>query len=61
MEYSDLPNEYQEKLDANGKLEFIMAASPYILDRNFVESLGGQILRPKNFRSIEPIKDSVYR
>ena len=42
VEYSDLPNEYQEKLDANGKLEFIAGSvAIHILDRNFVESLGG--------------------
>jgi len=43
VEYSDLPAQYQEKLDSNGKLEFIAGSvAIHIVDRNFVEKLGGQ-------------------
>ncbi len=42
VEYSDLPNEYQEERDANGKLKFIAGSvAIHILDVNFVEKLGG--------------------
>ena len=42
VEYSDLPNEYQEMVDENGKLKFIAGSvAIHILDRNFVEKLGG--------------------
>ncbi len=42
VEYSDLPNEYQELRDENGKLKFIAGSvAIHILDRAFVEKLGG--------------------
>lgn len=42
VEYSDLPKEYQERLDKNGQLEFRAGSvAIHILDRNFVEKLGG--------------------
>ncbi len=41
VEYSDMPVQYQQKLDENGKLEFIAGSvAIHILDRNFVERLG---------------------
>ncbi len=42
VEYSDLPNEYQEMTDADGKLKFIAGSvAIHILDRDFIEKLGG--------------------
>ena len=42
VEYSDLPKEYQEKIGANGRLEFIAGSvAIHVIDRNFVERLGG--------------------
>lgn len=42
VEYSDLPKEYQERLDKNGQLEFRAGSvAIHILDRAFVERLGG--------------------
>lgn len=42
VEYSDLPKEYQERLDKNGQLEFRAGSvAIHILDRGFVERLGG--------------------
>lgn len=39
VEYSDLPKEYQERLDKNGQLEFRAGSvAIHILDRNFVEN-----------------------
>jgi len=41
VEYSDLPKEYQELRDADGKLKFIAGSvAIHILDRNFVERTG---------------------
>ena len=43
VEYSDLPKEYQEKTDANGNLEFCAGSvAIHIVDRDFVEKLGGE-------------------
>ncbi len=42
VEYSDLPAEYQKQRDENGKLRFVAGSvAIHILDRNFVEKLGG--------------------
>lgn len=42
VEYSDLPKQYQEKVDKNGQLEFRAGSvAIHILDRDFVERLGG--------------------
>lgn len=42
VEYSDLPKEYQEQRDGNGKLRFIAGSvAIHIVDRDFVEKLGG--------------------
>ncbi|MBO5255775.1 MAG: UDPGP type 1 family protein [Opitutales bacterium] len=41
VEYSDLPNEYQEQVDENGKLKFIAGSvAIHIVDVNFIEKLG---------------------
>ncbi len=41
VEYSDLPNEYQEQTDENGKLKFIAGSvAIHIVDVNFIEKLG---------------------
>ena len=41
VEYSDLPNEYQEQTDENGKLKFIAGSvAIHILDVDFIETLG---------------------
>ncbi len=43
VEYSDLPAEYQELRDENGKLKFIAGSvAIHILDRHFIERLGGK-------------------
>lgn len=42
VEYSDLPNEYQEMRNADGSLKFVAGSvAIHILDRDFVEKLGG--------------------
>ncbi len=42
VEYSDLPKEYQERTGADGQLEFRAGSvAIHILDRDFVERLGG--------------------
>lgn len=42
VEYSDLPKEYQEKIGADGRLEFIAGSvAIHIVDRDFVRKLGG--------------------
>lgn len=42
VEYSDLPAEYQKLRDENGKLRFVAGSvAIHILDRDFVEKLGG--------------------
>lgn len=42
VEYSDLPKEYQEKLDENGKLLFVAGSvAIHMIDRRFIEKLGG--------------------
>ena len=41
VEYSDLPNEYQEQTDENGKLKFIAGSvAIHVLDVDFIETLG---------------------
>lgn len=41
VEYSDLPSEYQEQTDADGKLKFIAGSvAIHILDTGFIEALG---------------------
>ncbi len=41
VEYSDLPAEYQEQTDANGKLKFIAGSvAIHVLDVAFIEALG---------------------
>ena len=41
IEYSDLPEEYQRKVDENGKLVFLAGSvAIHILDRDFVKRLG---------------------
>jgi len=42
IEYSDLPKEYQEAADANGKLKFIAGSvAIHVIDLNFIEQMGG--------------------